>query len=592
MEGLIDTRDEYMEHIQDLLSIPISKRLYGLYNDCFSNKRTLKEFQNELLEIRKWNNNIVADEYKKVVKYTKCTYMHNLIKVIIISTIKIKIYEYKDQFDNIKIKVPNPEDFIHKCYINCAMFSWKNAYLFNRINIKNAEYQNNLNIIEENIRRIIKKTFRDFIPFEEIFLQIEKNLTDNVSQFNDNKSTASIKSSSAEEEDGDTSSEESNEDLLSIPISKRLYGLYNDCFSNKRTLKEFQNELLEIRKWNNNIVADEYKKVVKYTKCTYMHNLIKVIIISTIKIKIYEYKDQFDNIKIKVPNPEDFIHKCYINCAMFSWKNAYLFNRINIKNAEYQNNLNIIEENIRRIIKKTFRDFIPFEEIFLQIEKNLTDNVSQFNDNKSTASIKSSSAEEEDGDTSSEESNEDDDEDDEDDESEEDDEDDESSNDTSDDDNEEEQKIALNDCLQVPEINCNNNIDLDGYKNEEQGQVYTETIDTKINEKVSDKAPIEDIQEKDYEDANNQTSEKEVALLASYDFQENEVIENKNVYHQFEPAKDYTYKKEIIEKDDDTKSIASVASMASVATAISNVSDVKEIFINDVPKSSKKPSFF
>ena len=144
----------------------------------------------------------------------------------------------------------------------------------------------------------------------------------------------------------------------------------------------------------------------------------------------------------------------------------------------------------------------------------------------------------------------------------------------------------------MPEINCNNNIDLDGYKNEEQGQVYTETIDTKINEKVSDKAPIEDIQEKDYEDANNQTSEKEVALLASYDFQENEVIENKNVYHQFEPAKDYTYKKEIIEKDDDTKSIASVASMASVATAISNVSDVKEIFINDVPKSSKKPSFF
>ena len=33
MEGLIDTRDEYMEHIQDLLSIPISKRLYGIYND-------------------------------------------------------------------------------------------------------------------------------------------------------------------------------------------------------------------------------------------------------------------------------------------------------------------------------------------------------------------------------------------------------------------------------------------------------------------------------------------------------------------------------------------------------------------------------
>jgi hypothetical protein len=110
-----------------------------------------------------------------------------LIKIIIITTIKIKIYEYRDQFDNIKIKIPNAEDFVHKCYINAAAFSWKNAYLYNRNNIKDAEYQNNLNIIEVNIREIIKKTFRDFVPFDEIFKQIEDNLTENVNQFKDNE---------------------------------------------------------------------------------------------------------------------------------------------------------------------------------------------------------------------------------------------------------------------------------------------------------------------------------------------------------------------------------------------------------------------
>jgi fused signal recognition particle receptor len=109
----------------------------------------------------------------------------NLIKIIIITTIKIKIYEYREQFDNIKIKIPNAEDFVHKCYINAASFSWKNAYLYNRNNIKDAEYQNNLNIIEENIRAIVKKTFRDFIPFDEIFKQIEDNLSDNVHQYKD-----------------------------------------------------------------------------------------------------------------------------------------------------------------------------------------------------------------------------------------------------------------------------------------------------------------------------------------------------------------------------------------------------------------------
>jgi len=185
MEGLIDTRNEYIEHIQDILSVAISKRIYAIYTEMMELKKGLKGFQNELYSIRKWNNNMVNDEYKKIVKYTKCNYLSNLIKIIIITTIKIKIYEYREHFDNIKIKIPNAEDFVHKCYINAASFSWKNAYLYNKNNIKDAEYQNNLNIIEENIRSIIKKTFRDFIPFDEIFKQIEDNLTENVNQFKD-----------------------------------------------------------------------------------------------------------------------------------------------------------------------------------------------------------------------------------------------------------------------------------------------------------------------------------------------------------------------------------------------------------------------
>jgi len=189
MEGLIDTRNEYIEHLQDIIGIAISKRINAIWSECFIANKGIKGFQNELYCVKKWNNNIVNDEYKKIVKNTKCKYLLNLIKIIIITTIKIKIYEYKDQFDNIKIKIPNPEDFVHKCFINVASFSWKNAYLFNKKNIKDAEYQNNLNIIEENIRIIIKKTFRDFIPFDEIFNQIEDNLSEDVKQFNecDNK---------------------------------------------------------------------------------------------------------------------------------------------------------------------------------------------------------------------------------------------------------------------------------------------------------------------------------------------------------------------------------------------------------------------
>jgi hypothetical protein len=224
MEGLIDTRDEYIEHIQDILSVAISKRIYAIYTEMMGEKKGLKGFQNELYSIRKWNNNIVSDEYKKIVKYTKCKYLANLIKIIIITTIKIKIYEYREHFDNIKIKIPNAEDFVHRCYINAASFSWKNAYLYNRNNIKDAEYQNNLNIIEENIRAIVKKTFRDFIPFDEIFKQIEDNLTNNVHQYKDTdarsvdveitkKSKKSKSNPSTEESEVDDEDDEDDEEI-------------------------------------------------------------------------------------------------------------------------------------------------------------------------------------------------------------------------------------------------------------------------------------------------------------------------------------------------------------------------------------------
>ena len=182
MEGLIETKNEYIEHMQDIITIPISKKIYEIWCDCSKRKGSIKEFQKELIQIKKWNNNIIDEEYKRIVKSSKCKYLADLIKIIIITTIKIKIYEYKDYFDNIKIKIPAPEDFVHKCYINVSIFSWKNAYLFNNKNIKDSEHQNNLNIIEENFKIIIKKTFRDFIPFNDIVQQIKDNLSENVKQ--------------------------------------------------------------------------------------------------------------------------------------------------------------------------------------------------------------------------------------------------------------------------------------------------------------------------------------------------------------------------------------------------------------------------
>ena len=216
MNGLVDTKNEYIEHLQDILSIPIAKKIYNIYNECIDNKKSLKEFQTELVAIKKWNNNTVKEEYKNILKETKCKYFDNLIKIIIITSVKIKIYEYKDYFDNIKIKIPEPEDFVHKCYINVSLYCWKNAYLFNKKNIRDSELQNNLNIIEENIRYIIKKTFRDFIPINDILEQIQNNLTNNVQQFSEAPKKGGkenkLKKEEVEDVSDDSSEEEAEED--------------------------------------------------------------------------------------------------------------------------------------------------------------------------------------------------------------------------------------------------------------------------------------------------------------------------------------------------------------------------------------------
>ena len=222
MNGLVDTKNEYIEHLQDILSIPIAKKIYEIYNDCLKNNKSLKEFQTELMEIKKWNNNIVKEEYKKILKATKCKYFDNLIKIIIITSVKIKIYEYKDYFDNIKIKIPEPEDFVHKCYINVSLYCWKNAYLFNKKNIRDSELQNNLNIIEENIRYIIKKTFRDFIPINDILEQIQKNLTNNVEQFSETPKKTKKQNNSKKEEQKDVSDDSSENESEEQDESEEL----------------------------------------------------------------------------------------------------------------------------------------------------------------------------------------------------------------------------------------------------------------------------------------------------------------------------------------------------------------------------------
>jgi len=158
-------------------------------------------FQKELVNIKSWNNNKIKDEYNELVKKTKCKYLDKLLEKIVIIDIKLKIND-KFKIPKKDIDIIKPYDFIHKCLINISIFCWKNVYLFSTKNLKPSEKQYHLNLIERNIRKIIKNTIRDIIPFEKILSLYEDK----------NKEESDVEEDEDEEDDDDDEDQEEEDE--------------------------------------------------------------------------------------------------------------------------------------------------------------------------------------------------------------------------------------------------------------------------------------------------------------------------------------------------------------------------------------------
>lgn len=198
MQVLLDTKKEYIEHLIDVFSTPLAKKIYKIYNDVDMN---ISQFQKELVNIKNWNNNRIKDEYNELVKKTKCKYLDKLLEKIIIIDIKLKIDLSKTRISKRDLDIIKPYDFIHKCLINISIYCWKNVYLFATKNLKPSEKQYHLNLIEKNIKRIIKNTIRDIIPFEKIFeLSSPPSSPEPIKKRNNPKKLEPVISNSSEDE--------------------------------------------------------------------------------------------------------------------------------------------------------------------------------------------------------------------------------------------------------------------------------------------------------------------------------------------------------------------------------------------------------
>lgn len=164
-----DTKAEYVKHLCDLVSIPLSKRFLSMKQECGLGR--LKDFQKRLTLIQKWTSLELKKEVDDLLCVIKCDYIHQLVREIITLNIKIKIADYKDSISKIKVKIPTIEDFFHMCFVKCAENFWKNPHLFYE-NIKDIEKQQCFNMIEKLTKNAVSNALRSFTPVQEIMKKI------------------------------------------------------------------------------------------------------------------------------------------------------------------------------------------------------------------------------------------------------------------------------------------------------------------------------------------------------------------------------------------------------------------------------------
>ena len=170
---LFENKKEYLQYLQDSLVEPFIAEFQAIYDTVqksTSSGRLLKEFQASVSKIAEWNHVMIASLYERVLDACKCEFMHDLVRAIFVTYVRFNLASHGklDSINKIKIRVPNAENFIHKCLISCARVAWQQPYLFYH-GVRSVERQHNRSQIDEAFRKAIATTVRNSIPWDQLF---------------------------------------------------------------------------------------------------------------------------------------------------------------------------------------------------------------------------------------------------------------------------------------------------------------------------------------------------------------------------------------------------------------------------------------
>jgi len=129
---LVAARDEYIEQLKCIIVPLLIQGFNSIYEDAINlskNKRTIYKFQELLKQIPQWNQTILQEESKRIKK--KCPYIMDIVTAIFVTNVKILAsVRLKGSKDDIRVKIPTSDIFIHSIYIESAQQIFYDPFLF------------------------------------------------------------------------------------------------------------------------------------------------------------------------------------------------------------------------------------------------------------------------------------------------------------------------------------------------------------------------------------------------------------------------------------------------------------------------------
>jgi len=170
--SLVAAKKEYTQQLCYILHPLIEAGFKSIWKSCKenANKKSLKCFQEKISSVPVWNQNVIDNEYNRIIKETDCIWLDKLIEAVFLSNVKVLSTVRIGKIKTINIKIPETKKFLHKCYIESARSLWQDPHLIDdRVNcLSYAEIKRNQKRLRITITEAIEKTISTCIPIQSI----------------------------------------------------------------------------------------------------------------------------------------------------------------------------------------------------------------------------------------------------------------------------------------------------------------------------------------------------------------------------------------------------------------------------------------